>query len=139
MDVFSLLDLVQVESPHIQLSFVSLLGSLSEFRYHFHVRGGGKLPGDLVPFVQPLNSVHARSFSVLRFESQIDGHRILVHKLLGHGAATRLGILVPVNVLEEWSPNAALVRASGGGSVTKPRGDLLRVVSIITRLKTFDN
>jgi len=133
MDVFSFLDLVQIEAPLLQLLFVILLGSLFKFGYNCRVRGGDKLSSNIIPLVYPLDRIHGRSFSVLHLEGRVDDRRILVHKLLSCRAATRLGVLVLVDALEDRSPNVALDVASGRGSVTEPRGDLLQVASIITK------
>ena len=82
---------------------MSLLGSSFEFWYHLLVGAGDKMLGDLVVFVQPLCTVHSRSFSMRRNKGLVNDCRILVHKLLGHGTAARPGVQSLVDVLEDWA------------------------------------
>lgn len=125
MDVFSFPNLIQVESPHFQVVFVSLLGSLFKFGCHVIVCGGDELPGSLVPLVQPLQGTQALPITMARLEGRCDNLRLLVHELLGCSAAAGFGGELLMKILEDWEPTAVVMRLLGRGTVTEPLGDFL--------------
>ena len=133
MDVFGLLNALQLNLPLPKLTFVVLLGAFFRVRHAVQQSSGKELLGKIVPFVQTLDSARHCSIAVALEEGIVDGLQVFKHELMRKRATAGLGVGMLVEAFESFKPDtvgpAATIGVADGRAVAEPTGDFLQIVS----------